>query len=141
GTRGKERGHGCRMERPSPFSTFIGRNPELATLAASLREAESGRGGLVLVAGPAGMGKTRLLEEACARAPTARTLWGRCIEDAGAPAYWPWMQILRALVDACADDDLQADVGDLATELSRLVPRLRDRLTVVAAAASLGPEP
>ena len=59
-----------------------------------------GRGGLFLLVGAAGIGKTRLADEA-ARAAQARglkALWGRCWETGGAPAYWPWIQVLRELV-------------------------------------------
>ena len=58
-----------------------------------------GRGRLVLLVGEPGIGKTRTAEELAtyARVRGARVLWGRCHEGEGAPAYWPWVQALRAL--------------------------------------------
>src|SRR5262249_44107090 len=46
-----------------------------------------------------GVGKTRLAEEGARRTSGGREcgLWGRCWEGEGAPAFWPWIQILRAL--------------------------------------------
>src|SRR5947199_8029391 len=78
-------------------SIFVGRRRELAELRAGLEDAVTGRGRLFLVVGEAGVGKTRLVEE-LAREATERTgvaLWGRCWEGAGAPPYWPWIQVLR----------------------------------------------
>jgi hypothetical protein len=80
-------------------SALIGRERERAALDAALDEAVAGRGSLLLATGEPGIGKTRLLEEA-ARAAAQRgfaVAWGRAWEAGGAPAYWPWIQILRAL--------------------------------------------
>jgi predicted ATPase len=61
---------------------FVGREAELAALTADLEAALAGRGGMVLLAGEPGIGKTRLAEElaAQARARGALVLWGRCWE-------------------------------------------------------------
>ena len=63
-----------------------------------LDEAAAGRGGVAIVTGDAGIGKTRLLQEVADRA--AGRGWtvasGRCWEEGGAPAYWPWIQVVRA---------------------------------------------
>ena len=79
-------------------NSFVGRGPELATLAVGIDGAIAGRGGMVLLAGEPGIGKTRLAEELAdlARARGVRALWGRCYEGEGAPAFWPWVEILRA---------------------------------------------
>ena len=74
---------------------LIGRNVELAGIAARLDAARSGRGGLLLVAGEAGVGKSSLAT-AAADAATSTGVpvrWGRCRETEGAPAYWPWSQV------------------------------------------------
>ena len=78
---------------------FVGRVQELADLASALEEAASGRGSLVLVTGEPGIGKTRLMSE-LARVGSergVRVVTGRCWEEGGAPPYWPWLQVIRAL--------------------------------------------
>ena len=78
---------------------FVGRQRELAALEAGLEAAFSGRGSVFLLVGEGGIGKTRLAEELCARAQRrgARAVWGSAWEEGGAPAYWPWVQVMRAL--------------------------------------------
>ncbi|HLM49101.1 MAG TPA: BTAD domain-containing putative transcriptional regulator, partial [Solirubrobacteraceae bacterium] len=78
----------------------VGRDRELGELAAALGEALAGEGRLVLISGEPGIGKSRLLDELAGEAADrgARVLVGRCWEAGGAPAYWPWVQVLRAYV-------------------------------------------
>src|SRR6476659_8430879 len=78
---------------------FVGRTRELADLSIAIDAAGSGAGSLVLVTGEPGIGKTRLIAElAHAAAEGGLTMAsGRCWEEGGAPPYWPWIQVLRAL--------------------------------------------
>ena len=80
-------------------AVFLGREHELAELGAALEDASAGRGRFVLLVGEPGIGKTRLENETCDRATNAgfAVQWGRCWESGGAPAYWPWAEILTAL--------------------------------------------
>ena len=107
---------------------FVGRAGELAALATGLDEAFTGRGRLVLIAGEPGIGKSRLTEALgeLARARGARVLVGRCWEAGGAPAYWPWVQSLRACVGDTPPATLRARLGAHAAELAQLLPELRD---------------
>jgi DNA-binding CsgD family transcriptional regulator/tetratricopeptide (TPR) repeat protein len=85
---------------------FIGRGDELARLTGVLERARDGEPRAVLVAGDAGVGKTRTLTEAAAHATAAGTtvLTGHCVDlgDVGLP-YLPFTEILGA---AAADDRL-----------------------------------
>ncbi|HVJ15465.1 MAG TPA: AAA family ATPase, partial [Polyangiaceae bacterium] len=80
-------------------SAFVGRSEELSQARAALEGAQGGSGALLLFAGEAGIGKTRLADSVAAVASErgARVAWGRCWEAGGAPAYWPWIEIFRAL--------------------------------------------
>lgn len=67
-------------------------------MRAALGQAEAGRGKLLVVTGEPGIGKSALVDAFAAWAGQrgARVLWGAAWEDGGAPAYWPWVQVLRA---------------------------------------------
>jgi AAA ATPase-like protein len=79
-------------------SSLVGRGALLAGLAAARDAALAGHGSLVLITGEPGIGKTavatRFADETAARG--VLVAWGRCAEDEGAPAFWPWTQLLRA---------------------------------------------
>ncbi|WP_242901669.1 ATP-binding protein [Actinomadura terrae] len=97
-------------------TAFVGREPELARLDEAARAAAAGRRGIVIVGGDAGMGKTALVER------FARTLgdrgwtraWGRAPETGGAPAAWPWAELLHELTAAVPPEPaLAARLGPL----------------------------
>ena len=84
--------------------------------------------GLVLISGEPGIGKTRCAEALAdlAEDQGALVLWGRCREEAGAPPYWPWVQILRAYVDASSIDEVRLNMGTAVKDIAALVPELLD---------------
>ena len=106
---------------------FVGRETQLKALISSLELMRSGRGGLVLLAGEPGIGKTRLPEEACghARARGSRIAWGRCVELEGALPYRPWIQVLRSLSNQSAAASHRYPPG-VAPETSVLLPDFRE---------------
>jgi predicted ATPase/class 3 adenylate cyclase len=128
-------------------TAYVGRHGERAELRAALDDAMSGRGRLVLLAGEPGIGKTRLADELAAEATArgAAVAWGRCWEGGGAPAYWPWTQILRACARARAPDTLEQLAGPGAAHIAALVPELQPGSDSVAetrqpmAMTALGP--
>ena len=78
-------------------SPFVGRRRELATLLGAARGARRQHGIAVTITGEAGIGKTRLAQEAGRRATELGfgALWARCSDADGTPPYWPWIQVLR----------------------------------------------
>ena len=82
---------------------FVGRADGLATIEAAVAAASRGHGSLVLIAGEAGIGKTRLADQALRGRDDARlVLWGSCSEGDGAPPFWPWTEAMRPLIGAMA---------------------------------------
>ena len=82
---------------PPPARPFVGRAEVMRRLEGLLKDAIEGRGRLCLLHGEAGIGKTRCAEELMRGATRAGLhAWaGRAVEGAGAPVFWPWIQILR----------------------------------------------
>ena len=96
---------------------FVGRIRELDELGAAFADASDGHGAVFLVCGEPGIGKSRMMEvlAASARADGWTVLVGRCWDGGGAPAYWPWVQVVRA---AGGDFDALSPAGDTAAALS-----------------------
>jgi class 3 adenylate cyclase/tetratricopeptide (TPR) repeat protein len=130
-----------RAEHPDRVA-FVGRQGERAELRGALDRALGGQGQLVLVGGEAGIGKTRITEELCAEARSreARVAWGRCREGAGAPAYWPWRQALRAYAAGRPPEEVAAELGPDVGELAQLLPELAQLEGSRRPATELDPE-
>ena len=108
-----------RVPAPVPLAGegIVGRAAELALLEHALDGATAGHGTTAFIAGPAGIGKTRLTGELAARARRrgATVLTGRCIDLVGAALpYFPLAEALRPLRGTAILDGLH--------ELSRLLP-------------------
>lgn len=111
-------------------SEFVGRARELGELEAAVESARSGRGGVVLIGGEPGVGKSRLIEELAVRARSSgmQVLVGRCWEAGGAPVFWPWVQVLRSHLFTLDDKELGLQLGAGAADVARILPELRERL-------------
>jgi class 3 adenylate cyclase len=120
----------------------VGRDAELRRLTVHLAEAAGGRGGLVLVAGEPGIGKTRLATELTGRAERdgAAVLWGHCYEGDWSPPYAPIAEALDTYIAAAGPDLLRADVGAGGGALAQLVPALRVVLADLPEAVPLPPD-
>jgi hypothetical protein len=119
--------------------TFVGREHELAQLKDAFDAALSGEGGLAMVVGEPGIGKTALCEqlETYAVLRGGQVLVGHCYEEGSlSQPYLAFVEALRAYVMAREDDGLRADLGDGAGVVARIVSEIRARLQVEPPAAS-----
>ncbi len=109
---------------------LVGRVRELEQLDGALSDAIARRGGLVVVTGEPGIGKTALarafVEHAADRG--ASWAWGTCWDGGGAPAYWPWVQIARTLARREDAARLRAGLGAGAPWIAGLLPELAGTL-------------
>ncbi len=105
---------------------LIGREAELSALEDALLSARRGQGGVVILGGEAGMGKTRLASELVRRAERLGcvVMSGGCTEAEVALPYLPFLEAIGnhlALVDVAR---LVSQLGPAANELGQLFPQL-----------------
>jgi tetratricopeptide (TPR) repeat protein len=109
---------------------MVGRDTEIDALRSSWSETALGRGGMILVSGEPGSGKTRLARELIdyARITGGAVLSGGCYELEAATPYLPFVEALRTWAHHSSDDDLRAAAGDSGAELARLAPEITSRI-------------
>lgn len=91
-----------------PFGRTLGRTMEMAALKSSLERARDGQGGMVLLSGHAGMGKTHLLRwlDREVRKEGLQSRWGFALEGVITPLFL-WEQVFRA-ERSSAEEGVQA---------------------------------
>ena len=114
---------------PLPTGTrgpFVGRESEQADLLRSIREAAAGRGAFILLGGEAGVGKSRLAEEAlmAARQLGCLALVGRCYEQEATQPLIPYVEVLEEAARLLPAPVFRDAIGRTAPELARLMPEL-----------------
>jgi tetratricopeptide (TPR) repeat protein len=119
---------------------FVGREAELQRLRSALQEAWEGKGRLLMLVGEPGSGKTRTTEQLItyARLHDFQVLQGRCYEGEGAPAFWPWVQMIRSYLEACDPAELSSEISGAAA-MAEIVPEIRGRMGVLEVPPPLEP--
>jgi ABC-type oligopeptide transport system substrate-binding subunit len=120
-------------------SRLVGREQELAFLRECWRGAETGQGGLVLISGEAGVGKTRLIEEFANRLrwQGVRVLWGRCYEFERLLPYQPLAEALRTILRTPTPAELADFPAWTLVEVAHLVPEIAEHFPDLEAPASV----
>ena len=120
---------------------FVGRETEAEIITRLGKETAGGESRVVLVAGEAGVGKTRLVAEVAGQlhGEGVVVLFGRSEEELGVP-YQPFAEALSEYMAAAPPEDLGRQLGPLGGELSRLVPGLPARVAGLAPPAQAEPE-
>jgi DNA-binding SARP family transcriptional activator len=121
---------------------LIGRDSERHVLRGDLAEVLAGRGRIALLGGEPGIGKTRLAEELTADAlgRGATVVWGRCYDGRGAPAFWPWTQIVHGLLGLYADHDLIGALGGGIADVAQIAPEVKELVDQLEPLPPLDPE-
>jgi class 3 adenylate cyclase len=119
-----------RQARIARHGRFVGRADELGVLKTAIESALDSRGGLVMLSGEPGIGKSRLAEEAgvYARLRAAQVLVGRCYETEHVVPLLPFAEAIRAYVVHEPPDDLLKELGEGASDVASLVSEVRQRL-------------
>jgi len=103
---------------------LVGRTRELELAQAGLEQALGGRLRVLWLEGPAGIGKSRLgvaLSDR-AREHGARVAAARCDSSSGVPPFWPWIQLLRVLLDELDPDARAQLIEPVRSDLHALLP-------------------
>jgi len=112
------------LDLRTPGTSFVAREKELARLGTALAAAADGSPSSLLIAGEAGVGKTRLAHEFARRVGgEAQVLFGSCIllRGGGLP-YGPIVDALRTLVRDLDPAELDELLGGTLGDLTRLLP-------------------
>ena len=127
-------------EPDGPAEIFVGREQPLKLLHAAVDAALAGRGQVVLLVGEPGIGKTRTSQRIAAEAEArgAAVVSGRCYEGEGAPAFWPWVQIMRQCLRTLGPEAFGG--GHRAAAVAQLVPELRALKPNLPALPDVAPE-
>ncbi|MGO9607835.1 MAG: ATP-binding protein [Candidatus Binataceae bacterium] len=124
-------------------TTFVGRDAERAALRDLLEQARNGEGKIILIAGAAGVGKTRIAAELAADAlqQGMLTLVGSCYDRDDPVPFIPFVEILEASIAQTRDlVTFRRALGDDAAEVARLLPQLRRLFPDIPPAMELPPE-
>ena len=109
---------------------LVGREAELTRLSGRLAEATAGGGGLAMILGEPGIGKSRLMAELSEQAwrDGAFVLRGGCFEAEWSPPFAPFAEALGAHVATARPEELRSDMGPGAGPIAQLVPAVREAL-------------
>jgi tetratricopeptide (TPR) repeat protein len=136
---------------PSPRSIatreipLIDRIEEMKLLKEAVDRTIQGEGGLVLLYGEAGIGKTRLARElrAYAHLRGMQILYGRCpalFRMDGVPPYVLWKEVIKDYLEACTPEQLYRVIGYYPAEVVKLVPELSQKLRAIPQSFPINPE-
>ena len=112
---------------------FVGRENELRQLQQAFDVAMSGQGGLVMLVGEPGIGKTALCEQIATYASLrgGQTLVGHCYEEGSLSLpYLAFIEALRGYVRSHDRDVLQKELGSMAPHIARILSEIRERVQV-----------
>ncbi|MCI4362909.1 MAG: protein kinase [Thermoplasmata archaeon] len=113
---------------------LVGREAEVASLKGFVDQVLRGDGVTVLIAGEAGIGKSRVTDEMRSYAVLRglRTLVGHCHERERSAPYYPWIQMIRAFVADAPAAEVARLCGPNAADLAKLVPEIGEKVRLVA---------
>jgi tetratricopeptide (TPR) repeat protein len=121
-----------------PVGVLVGRAVPLSVLETAWARARTGGGGVAIVSGAAGIGKSRLVDELAARAgPQALVVRGMASEVPGSPPLAPWTEVLGTIASATAPPPSPAT---WPAELARLSVRIQQAWECPPAPPAATPE-
>ena len=97
---------------------LFGRRAELDLMARSWEQARRGKGSTILIEGEAGVGKTRVLDEALrSMSTTGRVTRAACSEHLQAAPFTPWLDALQIILEIEREDSTEHRTGKVQAYL------------------------
>ncbi|MCZ6870746.1 MAG: AAA family ATPase, partial [Gammaproteobacteria bacterium] len=126
----------------SDETPYVGREAELARMRALVERVRGGAGAAVLIAGEAGVGKTRLAREIGIEVQRLgfSVLRGHCLDMDGAPPYQPLIEQIEQAARNAPPAELRQTLGENAPEMAKLMPELRQMFPDIPESIALPPE-
>jgi len=126
---------------PSPELSFVGRDAALAELSAAAAAAAAGQARAVVISGPAGIGKSRVMQELARRLRTEpyRILAAQAGAAAQHPGFWLWAQLCESLAAGSSSAELRSALAWAAPDIVPIAPALRRHIEPGEAPAILDP--
>ena len=121
---------------------FVGRARQMKWLSAKLQEVVGGRGGVVMLRGEAGIGKTRILEEFAdvAKGAGVTVLRGACYDGEWQAPYGPFAEAIGQCVRSIDRAELVDALGKRAGVLARIAPVLHDLIEDISTPGEIAGE-
>jgi class 3 adenylate cyclase/tetratricopeptide (TPR) repeat protein len=117
--------------REDPEDLLVGRDAELATLEAAVEQMAGGHGGVVEIVGEPGIGKSRLVDEAVARAPEVALLRCDCERAGAGTPYTPVRRLLHQVLGTSSTDDPSVVASSLRARVMATAPDLLPWLSLL----------
>ncbi|MDL2336065.1 MAG: AAA family ATPase, partial [Chloroflexota bacterium] len=123
------------------MSRFLARERELEVLGRRLSDAANGRGGVVAISGPPGVGGTRLARQVAqmARAQGMAVTWGECREGLLDLPFGALAEAIETGALAMPPGQVMSDLGSDAGTILRICPGLAEVLPTLVPAVPLEP--
>jgi predicted ATPase len=127
------------------LTRFVGREREMAAMAAALEQARAGHGQIVAAVGEAGAGKSRLMYEFKTAIPDGcKVLEAYSVSHGKASSWLPVLELLKSYFELAHEDNdsrrsarVEAKVGGLDPALVETLPYILSLLGVAGAGAQL----
>ena len=124
---------------------LIDRVEEMTILREAVDRAVRSEGGVVILHGEAGIGKTRLAKElgAYARLRGVQVLRGRCpalFRMDGVPPYILWNEVIKDYLQVCTPEQLYRVIGFYPSEVCKLAPEVKQKLGAIPQSLPISPE-
>ena len=137
-------GHGAHHPRGAGGGVpTVGRAAEIGAIRGAIERVAAGVGGVLCIVGEAGLGKSRLVDEARAHAAARGAHWveGQCVSFGRTLSYWPFREAIRAAFTIDETDADAAGFAKLERGLEGLFGAAADELLVYIAALLALPLP